>query len=87
MSAGNPSSGELSSAFKKLEDLILAAVDAEIAKLPAGLQPSAAQVEAIVKRVLDNFNWDGFQQVMLADLTSLVLTGRSQAPHDPTELA
>lgn len=82
----NPTPSEITAALAALEAAILADVKALEAKLPSEAQASIEQIAAIVKTALDNFNWAAFRETIAAELVQLVLTGRSQAPHDPTEV-
>ena len=46
-----------------------------------------AQVEAIVRRALDDFEWNTLRGLIQSELLSLVLTGRSVVKDDDTDLA
>lgn len=81
-----PSFEKVVEAFQTL----LAVIEKEIAELEARVGAGNvlfAQVEAIVRRALDDFEWNTLRGLIQSELLSLVLTGRSVVKDDDTDLA
>lgn len=81
-----PSFEKVVEAFQTL----LAVIEKEIAELEARVGTGNvlfAQVEAIVRRALDDFEWNTLRGLIQSELLSLVLTGRSVVKDDDTDLA
>lgn len=81
-----PSFEKIVEAFQTL----LAVIEKEIAELEARVGVGNvlfAQVEAIVRRALDDFEWNTLRGLIQSELLTLVLTGRSVVKDDDTDLA
>jgi hypothetical protein len=69
---------------------LLEVIHNEIAELEARVGAGNvlfAQVETIVKRALDDFEWSTLRGLIQSELLALVLTGRSVVKDDDTDLA
>jgi hypothetical protein len=81
-----PSFEKVVEAFQQL----LAVIEKEIAELESRVGPGNvlfAQVEAIVRRALDDFEWSTLRGLIQSELLTLVMTGRSVVKDDDTDLA
>jgi len=81
-----PSFEKVVEAFQQL----LAVIEKEIAELESRVGPGNvlfAQVEAIVRRALDDFECSTLRGLIQSELLTLVLTGRSVVKDDDTDLA
>ena len=70
--------------------LLLAKIEQDIADLEARVGAGNvlfAQVEGIVRRALDEFEWSTLRGMIQSELLTLVLTGRSVVKDDDTDLA
>lgn len=84
-----PTPGLVLDTLKRLEAEILAALEAVKSKLPAGIQPDVSLVETLLQTQFDNLGgvFNTLPSQILSEVRGLILSGRSAAPHDPTELA
>ncbi|NBR00376.1 MAG: hypothetical protein EBT79_05995 [Actinobacteria bacterium] len=70
--------------------LLLAKIEQDIADLESRVGVGNvlfAQVEGIVRRALDEFEWSTLRGLIQSELLTLVLTGRSVVKDDDTDLA
>ena len=70
--------------------LLLAKIEKDIADLESRVGVGNvlfAQVESIVRRALDEFEWSTLRGLIQSELLTLVLTGRSVVKDDDTDIA
>lgn len=70
--------------------LLLAKIEQDIADLESRVGVGNvlfAQVEGIVRRALDEFEWSTLRGLIQSELLTLVLTGRSVVKDDDSDLA
>lgn len=77
---------DLVTAFKTLLTVIEAEVRDLESRVGAG-NVALAQVEAIVRRALDDFDWGALRGLIVKELMMLLLSGRSVVKDDDTDIA
>ena len=82
-----PTAEESQSAIDALVGEIRAAMERARARLPEGLRENAFLVETVLNSELDKVSFAGWRTVAFTEFFALLNTGKSEAPHDPTELA
>lgn len=82
-----PPASESQDAVARLAAEIRAAMERARARLPEGLRENAFIVESVLTRELDKVSFAAWRMVAFQEFFALLNTGKSEAPHDPTEVA
>lgn len=87
MSPKAPGLTEIQEAFEKIKAEVERRLEAIRAGLPTGLQPTAAQVAAVINEVMaDGLNLNSVVDALKADLKALLATGRGKATSNTSAL-
>jgi hypothetical protein len=84
--AGVPGFPETEAELERLKAKVQAQIEALVARMPEGFQPSPAQLNQIISVAVANWR-NRLMGPVAADLLSLVQTGRGPFKHDPAALA
>ena len=82
-----------SATFEQLVDAfktLLAKIEEEVKALEERIGPgnvALVQVESIVRRALDDFDWGALRGLIVKELLLLLLSGRSVVKDDDTDIA
>ena len=82
-----PTASESQDAIARLVAEIRAAMERARARLPEGLRENAWIVENVLNSELDKVSFAGWRAAAFTEFFALLNTGKSEAPHDPTEVA
>ena len=82
-----PSASEAQDAIARLVAELKAALARAKDRLPPELRENAFLVESIVNSELDRANFGAWRGQIVTEFVALIQSGKSEAPHDPTELA
>ena len=82
-----PPASESQDAIARLVAEIRAAMQRARERLPEGLRENAWVVENVLNSELDKVSFAGWRAAAFTEFFALLNTGKSEAPHDPTELA
>ena len=82
-----PPASESQDAVSRLAAEIRAAMERARARLPEGLRENAFLVESVLTREMDKVNFTAWRMQAFQEFFAMLNTGKSEAPHDPTEVA
>ncbi len=82
-----PPASESQDAVARLAAEIRAAMERARERLPEGLRENAFIVEHALNKELDKVSFAAWRMVAFQEFFALLNTGKSEAPHDPTEVA
>lgn len=82
-----PTASESQDALAALVAQLKAALARAKDRLPPELRGNAFLVESVVNSELDKANFGAWRAQIVTEFVALIQSGKSEAPHDPTELA
>ena len=82
-----PPASESQDAVSRLAAEIRAAMERARERLPEGLRENAFIVEHALNKELDKVSFAAWRMQAFQEFFALLNTGKSEAPHDPTEVA
>lgn len=82
-----PPASESQDAVARLAAEIRAAMERARARLPEGLRENAFIVEHALNKELDKVSFAAWRMQAFQEFFAMLNTGKSEAPHDPTEVA